>query len=363
MESMKTNFSLPFNAYDFFGYILPGSLFSFGILYLLKDKIPFDEQQIEILTRMSAFSAILLLLGLLAILYFVGQVIGCVSHLLYDRLFVRNVIGYPFQYILDLKPRPDDSVRITYLLFVILGIQFLITPLLCEELYRFDFLKNNGGWTFCAIWMTSFGLLFLLSFIFRVILVISRMRRMDNREHFVKKSEENSIENDGHMVSLCKILTRVAWYIFYPVRKLTSTDTKVHQEIRRMFMDQMKRQTGLDLKSQTEYTSDAYWLAYISLVKHVPRHDAKINNWLNLYGCLRNYSCVFLILSFIMSVRQWICIYRGEFFLPDTINLIVAILLCLVLFVRYWIIYFSYYTKYIIRAYAFENKFVEAKDE
>lgn len=355
MESMKTNFSLPFNAYDFFGYILPGSLFSFGLLYLFKDKMSFDEQQIECLTKMSAFSAILLLLGLLAILYFVGQVIGCVSHLLYDRLFVRNVIGYPFQYILDLKPRPDDSVRITYLFFAVFALQILIVPLLYEMLCRLSVFTNKGGWVFCVIWLTAFSIPFFVSFILRVILVISRMRRMDNREHIVKKSDDSSIEKDGHMVKLCKTLTRAAWYIFYPIRKLTSTDTKVHQEIRRMFLDRMKEQTGFDLRTQAEYTSDAYWMAYISLVKLDPRHDPKINNWLNLYGCLRNYSCVFLILSFIISIRQWMCILDGKEILPDSIYLLVALFLCIILFIRYWIIYFSYYTKYIIRAYALEK--------
>ena len=310
-------------------------------------------------TKMSAFSAILLLLGLLAILYFVGQVIGCVSHLLYDRLFVRNVIGYPFQYILDLKPRPDDSVRITYLFLVVFVAQLLFVPIIYELLCRLGLLTSKGGWKMCVVWLSIAFLLFFVSFIFRIILVFTRMKRMDSREHYIKRADENSIEKDDFMVKTCNILTRCAWYLFYPIRKLTSTDTKVHQSIRDVFFKRMKDETGLDLRKQVEYNSDAYWLTYISLTKKDPRHDVKINNWLNLYGCLRNYSCAFLILSSVISTRQWLCIYQGEISLPDSFCLLTSLVLCLILFVRYWIIYFSYYTKYIIRAYAVESELLK----
>lgn len=359
MESMKTSFSLPFNSYDFFGYILPGTLFSFGFLFLFKDKIGkfvTNENIIQQITGMSAFLAILVLLGLLAILYFIGQVIGCVSHLLYDRLLVRNVIGYPFQYILDLKSRPDDSVRITYLLLVVFALQVAVVPLIYETLCRFDILTVKGGWRLCVIWLSIFGILFIASFALRFFLVLSRMSRMDSMDHYIKEAKKTSIEKDEEMMKLCEKTRRIAWYIFFPIRKLTSTDTKVTPSIREKFITRFRNQTNLNLKKQKEYNSDAYWLTYISLVKSDSRHDAKINNWLNLYGCLRNYSCVFLILTFGISFRQWICITHNQVLLPDTRFLIACLLLSLILFIRYWIIYFSYYTKYIIRAYAMENE-------
>lgn len=359
MDSMKTNFSLPFNSYDFFGYILPGTLFSFGMLYLFKDEvieIVSNHDFMQQIMGMSTFLAIMVLLGMLALLYFIGQVIGCVSHLLYDRLLVRNVIGYPFQYILDLKPRPDDSVRITYLLLVVLALQITAIPLIYETLCRFGILTVIGGWRLCVIWLSIFSVLFLLAFILRFCLVMSRMRRMDDRDHYVKKTKNGSIENDETMVKLCERARRFVWYIFFPIRKLTSTDTKVSPAIREKFISRFKKSTTLNLNEQKEYNSDAYWLTYISLIKFDAKHDVKISNWLNLYGCLRNYSCVFLILTFAISFRQWIHVYNSEILIPDTRFLLISLALCLILFVRYWIIYFGYYTKYIIRAYAMEEE-------
>lgn len=359
MDSMKTNFSLPFNSYDFFGYILPGTLFSFGMLYLFKDEvieIVSNHDFMQQIMGMSTFLAIMVLLGMLALLYFIGQVIGCVSHLLYDRLLVRNVIGYPFQYILDLKPRPDDSVRVTYLFLILFAWQIVIVPLAYETFCRLGWLTNKGGWVMCVIWLSIFFIVFFISFILRCILVISRMRRMDDRDHYVKLPEEGSIENDEAMVKLCEKTRRIAWYILFPVRKLTSTDTKVSPIIREQFISRFKKSTTLNLNEQKEYNSDAYWLTYISLIKFDAKHDVKISNWLNLYGCLRNYSCVFLILTFAISFRQWIHVYDSEILIPDTRFSLISLALCLILFVRYWIIYFGYYTKYIIRAYAMEEE-------
>lgn len=353
MDSMKTTFSLPFNSYDFFGYLLPGTLFSFGIAYVFWDELPLKEwlfQKHEI----NAFVVVLVLLGLLAGLYFIGQIIGSISHLLYDRLLVRNIIGYPFQYILNLKPRPEDSMRITYLLLLVCALQYILAPSLYELLCNFFSFAQENAWKCVVVWVAFWTVAFVGAFILRLCLVCYRISLMDNQGNIVKKKDPNkkTVENDGLMKMLCRVGVRILWYLSVLLRKISSTDTKVNDEVRKKFIDRVKTDYKIDLEKEDKYNSDAYWIAYIGLLNTDQKHDAKITNWLNLYGCLRNYSCSFLILSIVVVIGQWTEMLADKTVISDTITLGVFLILSFVLFIRYWIIFFGYYSKYIIRAFA-----------
>lgn len=352
MDSMKTTFSLPFNSYDFFGYLLPGTLFSFGVAYVFWDDLPLKNWLLQ-KHEINAFVVVLVLLGLLAGLYFIGQIIGGISHLLYDRLLVRNIIGYPFQYILDLKPRPEDSMRVVYLLLAFGGLQVVLAPTIYELLCKY--FTQSESWHGIIIWLSICGLLFLCSFVLRTILVCSRLSRLDDQGHEVKPAAEGSIEKDPHLASLCHGIVRKFSYLFVLLRKISSTDTKVNEAIRNKFIERIRTEYEIDLEKEDKYTSDAYWIAYIGLLNTDQKHDAKIANWLNLYGCLRNYSCSFFILSIIVATNQWIEMWTEKTVISDTITLGVFLILSFVLFIRYWIIFFGYYSKYIIRAFALKT--------
>lgn len=352
---MKTTLSLPFNSYDFFGYLLPGTLFAFGTAYVFWEDLPLKSWLTE-KHEINAFVVVLVLLGLLAGLYFIGQIIGSISHLLYDRLVVRNIIGYPFQYILDLKPRPEDSMRITYLLLIICGLQYVFAPSMYELWCLF--VPADVAWVRTVIWVASWSVVFVGAFLLRFCLVCSRISSMDSQGHVVKeqKNDKNSIENDGLMKKICCGGVRVLWYLSVLLRKISSTDTRVNIGIRNNFLNRVKNDYGIELEKEENYNSDAYWIAYIGLLNTDQKHDAKIGNWLNLYGCLRNYSCVFLILSIVIAVSQWMEMMKEPATISDTKILLVFLGLCFILFIRYWIIFFGYYSKYIIRAFALKEK-------
>ena len=116
------------------------------------------------------------------------------------------------------------------------------------------------------------------------------------------------------------------------------------------------------LRSFKTYNSDIYWIANIELSKN-PVHSAKLSGWLDMIGCLRNYSCAFLFLAIIESVRLWECIVHAQQNLPPhaIILTIVFTLLSVLLFSRFWVMYYAYYSKYIIRVYALEN--LESKED
>lgn len=99
-------------------------------------------------------------------------------------------------------------------------------------------------------------------------------------------------------------------------------------------------------------SSDIFWLASIDLQKN-KKIDSRLMNWLNLYGCLRNYSCAFFLLAFIIVCSHWYKILwlHQVTDLRGSRILLASLIISGVLFLRYWIIYYSYYSKYIIRAY------------
>ena len=122
-------------------------------------------------------------------------------------------------------------------------------------------------------------------------------------------------------------------------------------------MSRLNKTTGLNSDNIKDYNSDIYWLAYMGLVqeKDGPHHDSKIGNWLCLYGCLRNYSCAFLMMAAVASFRLWMdifCEYQNVEIDRYALIIVIALLLSFLLFMRYWIMYCAYYSKYIIRAYA-----------
>lgn len=154
------------------------------------------------------------------------------------------------------------------------------------------------------------------------------------------------------IIGFCKIMHHI-------FRMISVTNVGVNSELCDNFFKRLEKTTTLSKENIVDYNSDVYWLAYMGLIqeKDGPHHEGKISNWLCLYGCLRNYSCAFLIISIIASVRLWlfpnvICVCIKDDFKRLAITVVVALLLCFLLFMRYWIFYYAYYSKYIIRAYA-----------
>jgi hypothetical protein len=316
---MKPDFSLPFNTYDFFGYLLPGTLFSLGLVGI------FNQQVLNILKNnhiqnLQPYFAIILALIVCAGLYFVGQIIGCIGHIIYDRLIVRNILGYPFYTILNWKHEMNEifpwfsHIVILTSLFLILFPLFIYTSIIP-----------------ICFWIIFSLVLFL------------------NREKLKKYNQDNKKE-------IAKACLNKLSKTFC---KLTATDCKVNDSLKKLFEKKLDDRLQLKEDDFQEYNSDIYWITYIDLMKKKNTcHERKISNWLDMYGCLRNYSCVFLLLAVIESLHLWKNVFdygSGSLDGRNLFVLVFTLFFSLILFMRYWIMYYSYYSKYIIRAYALED--------
>lgn len=331
---MSSEFKLPFDTYDFFGYLLPGTLLSLGLSFIFWDRletivlkfIPGFGPKVEI----DATIAILFVLVAIMTFYFLGHLVGCLAHIIYDRMIVRNILVYPFYSILDLKTPLNKALpaaaRIRWSLLIMAGVSTILMPL-------FLYWDIDRQWIF-FIWsglFLSYVILFLLFLLFN---------------DFVKTKIGTII------IEFCKIMHHL-------FRMISVTNVGINSKLCDKFFERLEKTTALTKEKIVDYNSDVYWLAYMDLIqeKNGPHHEGKISNWLCLYGCLRNYSCAFLIISIFASIRLWlfpnvICICIRDNFERLAITVIVALLLCFLLFTRYWIFYYAYYSKYIIRAYA-----------
>ena len=330
--------SWPFSSYDFFGYLMPGLIFSLSLFaWLIYAKyIELGEKSIETFKSLGMGNSAIILFIVMTVSYFAGHLIGAISHLLYDRIIIRNIIGYPFQRLLDTSHTPDDRTRSSYIVMMILLFLFLIIPGFVELLIKvresvqfapeFYLRKDMVGPIIEKILFA--GIIF-----WSIILFASRIKEMNKK----------NVPDKNTFISIVKN------YILKPIRKLTATDTLLEKEIITSFKNQMYKCHHLDADTNS---SDIFWLASIDLQKN-KKIDSRLMNWLNLYGCLRNYSCAFFLLAFIIVCSHWYKILwlHQVTDLRGSRILLAALVVSGILFLRYWIIYYSYYSKYIIRAY------------
>lgn len=324
--------SWPFSSYDFFGYLMPGLMFSLSMLGWLvyADYITIPQSLTDEMSKIGIGNSLLLIFMAFTMSYFVGHLIGAISHLLYDRIMIRNIIGYPFQKILKTKHEPDDETRSSYIKILMSFFLLLIFPGFIELVICFynsvTFAWNGFSWAFFERVVFVFILVYLL------IIFFSKIYNMNK-----KKSSK-------------KFGIIVKNYVLKPIQKLTATDTGVENEIVQSFKERMLKTHGIDVDTNS---SDVFWLASIELLKN-NEVNSKLTNWLNLYGCLRNYSCSFLLLAIIIVSNHWYKIIwlHQVTDLRGSRILLASLVISGILFLRYWIIYYSYYSKYLIRVYA-----------
>lgn len=347
------NVSKRFSSYDFFGYLLPGIISFLVVLFCTHNldlpllKLLTKEDLIQILKETFLLdngitSKIIGTIVLLTSLYFTGHIVACFSHIIFDRIIVRNSIGYPIPFIIKTDARQKSRVQTAYTTLIILGLIFLAYPIFFYVFPNFQMAEITIK-LIITISLTIIivrGIQIFLS-LYRVNRKSWRITRKIAYMRFMKFIFRKPL-----------IDMRFISTLFYlPFRKFTSTDSPINEDISKRFKS--KFETIFKFKPK-QYDSDAYWLAYIA-ISNDSNTRIKLNNWLNLYGCLRNYSCVMSLTAFFIASNIWytIIFLDSTPSFTDSLALMVFIFLMFILFVKYWIIYFNYYSKYIVRTFAY----------
>lgn len=338
---------IPFTNYDIFGYMLPGSLFSLGLAVVFYDYIlKYGNCIKEFFSKINVAETIGVSLAVAATLYFIGHIIGGVAHLFYDRIVVRYLFTYPFYSILDIEIKSGykRGHRDGTLLFILASFALMLFPVINRiPAIVLGRVEKITGVKECSI---VFVVVFLLLVGYLCLMI---NRNMSRDEEPTKRADP--VEEDLWSEFCTKSVS------FF--KDSTATSSKVSADVKKAFFKKLEKRTGLTEASFGDYNSDIYWIANSYFIKNEKSvHSKKLNNWLDMFGCLRNYSCAFFLLAMLESARIW-----GNLFFKDVFDypchcVVLTLLFTLfsvLLFCRYWVMYYAYYSKYIIRMYALEE--------
>lgn len=349
---------LPFDLYDFFGYLFPGAFLGFGCYVLLKLNNSTLLAPSQLLTRFNEFSGelsfgigLFLLFILLVTLYLLGHVVGSLGSLILEKYLVKNIMGYPSDYYLGIR----DSKTTT----------------LSQVFYKWIFVCSLGVLTLGILavnnqfWLPSFKVILL----WVAVLFMVRIAILVVREWLILPKKERYGEEAPTYLRWVALRTKVTDILQFPTYLLIDLPARVlfastgvlssfDSEFTKLFFGKFKRDFSIEFDKAG---TNGFWLCYVHVVKNIPSSVPVIRNFLHMYSFARNISaaCFFLIvfqlfLTFMMETNYQESNRVYVFGLNSTF-LLVGVLMLL----RYFYIYSSYYTKYLFRAYMVSDQQVD----
>lgn len=303
----------------------------------------------NLLISLSAF------IFVIAVVYLIGNLNATISHIVFDRTLVRNIIGYPIFSILNIP----NNVRL-FSKAINLYISLALLAILLLPIFKI-WLPHN----------MSVKILILFSMVAIVALILLRILWAILERYFVNNNNAEYPRLDdlkrakaflGFMhTTFCFPFTIIYKTVFKLSSLIIGSDKLISKEI----VDKFKRNIYIKFEiDANNLGTDNYWLSIILMDKECPNISAKLNNWLNLYGFLRNLATVMLLLcmqiGFYLFLQSkhigYILLRTSDTKVFTTVLFVVLFSSFVLLSIRYWIIYKNYYTKYLVRSFAVFNE-------
>lgn len=319
-------------------------------------------------TGSSAFQDALIAATLLLLAYVVGHVVASVSAFTIDRMYVSQGFGYPIQHYLAID-NPDTEKQLDRCFvkgtMFFLNAYLLLRYLALPGVLSLDTLLPNILPTIFPQFASPQNLI-LSARIASAALMTGIVAYGATRVTRVLRRRSNNwkrIESESVAVRvLVKALAWLVWCFAQPSRLVTSPIGNVARTLRNVdtgtseaFRARLRQLTNSEA---AEMTSAAYWLPYIEIRRYDPSSVALMENWLKLYSFARNIATAFYT-AFIYCSFWWLA--QGErlhaareqdLVLVQTIPPILFAGAFLML-QRYFFLYADYYTKFLIRAFAY----------
>ncbi len=325
---------VPFDLYDFFGYLFPGILFAANAIVFLKEIYPnyFDEyfkifflaESSSSLTFIGSTSFIVVAIVLL---YTIGHFIATLSHIIIDRVLIDGVEGYPLNFLLDIPrgSRPYSEATFKYL-FALFNLLFLI-----------PFIFSDYGTTKSII---------ILILILVVILILFRFIIMLIRAY---KSKETAAKIAN--VRIFKLFYLPSKILIDPIiefyRRLLGMDRKFPESFIRSYKELYKER--FPQLEPDDVGSENYWLSVFHVNNSSIAHQRVLYTWLHLYGFSRNTCAAFYLSGVLIIV--YILFHESAFTTVSRYHIFILWIFSVMLGLRYWILYSHYYSKAVIRAF------------
>jgi hypothetical protein len=327
---------VPFDVYDFFGYLFPGSFFT-GVVICLHEVagISHIRDFVGKITNPNlnwAFG-LLVIFASLVVVYVVGYVLGTISSIAIDRWFVRDALGYPFHKLLDihrseLERRSFARPLVTYLLLAAnTALVLSIMGIVCDSL---------SAWGEFFILVS--GLLIALRLVTKPLSrpVNSAQVKWSYFDKFVR-----GILLIWHVPADLLLYIVESWLELLGVSEFSEP---FREEYRRHFWNAF----GLDADDSK---TDNYWLPSLYASTLLPGERLVIAHFRNLYAFARNMctACYLGSVTVVVIARFKSIPHESE-----TMMVVIAftlMALAIAMFARYYVLYASYYSKYISRAF------------
>lgn len=309
-------------------------------------------------------SDILLMISLALLTYICGHLINAISSILVDRTLVYKAHGYPYRHLFgydhdrNQERAPDGrlihhrgiNVSKAYwrgLFFwtnVYLSFRWL-------EIFARSQRVNGRLESVAQIAADAVGYGILAMFFLRLGFV------------FVYKLRRNNVVRRAHLpgellitqvyVAVCAGLFQL--FIGNPVGKVLLTRGAFDATFLNRYESAFQKEFGLDPKAAE---SNNYWLSYLYIVQRSPRLSAEIAHWQRLYTFSRNLStalyCGFLYgLSWFLYHGDRIVDWQATGITRLTVVVYGLFGVAAMLLVYFYLLYVSYYSKLIFRAFVF----------
>ena len=344
----RTSKILPFNLYDFYGYLIPGVLLIAGtfliVTHFTMDVNDTIQKVIVFFNSLRISPSIVFFIVFISLVYFVGHINAMISHLIFDRTLVKRILGYPIMELLNIDTKLRNYSKATNYYFLFLVNLLIFIPIL--KLWLPSIINLQ-------IVLITFSIIFIIIFLLRVVIFFSE------KYFFADKIPVPTIDDVIRLRKLIKFVHKVYCWPFYIIDKtilslikeFLANDSKFDKSIVEKFKNKLNK--DFDLVPE-EIGTDNYWLPVIKITQSNEVLFKNLMNWLNLYSFLKNLSMV----GFLLCLESGIFITLSSYGFPFNSEPVWESIIfgglyigSLLLMLRYWVIYRNYYTKYIIRAY------------
>ncbi len=343
--------SIPFTAYDVFGYLMPGVALCGGTV--LTDWIRYRTGAVQFLPAYLSAKSFIdglsntnVLVGLVylfsatVMIYLFGHLVSAVSSLVIDRVLMNKAYAYPYERFLSMD---DHFSSMTPNRMYYRGLFFWVNVLLLLVYAR----RN-----LCVMLLSRLctqGATFL-------IVAASTIAIFTIGTRLLGSTWYHGVQDGASRKWLRTWLQRVwAGPHDLPASVIASylgTRASFGGPFVDKFQGEFKKAFGFDV---SEAGKNAFWLPYAYITLKSDQHSSMLRTWLHLYGFARNLSTA-LYLCYLYSLVSLFHMARHgatQTGLHGTVVLVPLLFLSLafIMWFRYFYLYSSYFSKFTFRSF------------
>lgn len=340
-----------FDAYDTLGYLVPGLTTIIGI-YLhcgfFGIKGPINELK-AILPQWIVegdfkwHESLIAITIILYVGYMIGHLVATLSSIIMDKLVVERIFGYPFERLFKgfLEPRPKDIEKNKRKFYRVALALFL------AELIWIAAIGPYNRVSLCLVIAIAIFLLLKLGYTY--------LNQKDVRDSYDLRDVNDKQRKIAEWCWKYLVkwwLLKFSYVIFnswaYFLLSLLRMRKPFNEEFRRKFV--IKFEQVFDLKAK-DVGTDVYWLTYSYLCQRRPACTKLLHKWLSQYGFARNLAISFFLLFVYGITMNAIYHPEGPYLAWCIVTGVTAVLFGL----RYFYLYYNYYSKFVFRAFMSET--------